>query len=102
MCKEYKVPIYSILTGILITLITGVFQNVFLLGVSYWGYFLPWLRRIVYPGSSLEILWVYFIADIIIWSVFIYLAIISVEEEEAKKRATRKRPARKAARKRRR
>jgi len=103
MCKEYRIPIYSILTGILITLITGLFQNVFLSGVSYWGYFLPWLSKAVYPGATLNVKWVNLFADIVIWSVFIYLALISVEEEEKKKRATRKRPTRKRiARKRRR
>jgi len=84
MYKQYKIPIYSLLTGIIITLITALFPNVFLMGISHWGYLLPWLRRVVYPGAPLEILWVYFISDIIIWSVLIYLALISVEEEKKK------------------
>jgi hypothetical protein len=99
MCKQYIIPIYSIITGIVITLITGLFPNVFLLGVNYWGYFLPWLRRIVYPGSPLEVLWIYLIVDVIIWSVLIYLTLLSVEEEETRKT---KRPVRRVARKRRR
>jgi len=90
MCKEYKTPIYSILTGILITLITGLFPNVFLLGVSYFGYFLPWLRRIVYQGAPFEVLWINFFVNIVIWSVLIYLAIVSIEEEKGKKKPIRK------------
>jgi membrane protein implicated in regulation of membrane protease activity len=89
MCNEYKLTIYSIITGIVITLITGLIPNVFLLGVKYWGYFLPWLR-LVLPGS-LEVSWIYFLADMVIWSVFAYLTILSVEEEERKKRPVRKR-----------
>jgi hypothetical protein len=91
MCKEYKIPIYSTLTGILITLLTGLFPNVFLLGVSYFGYFLPWLRRIVYPGAPLEVLWINFFVNIVIWSVLIYLAMVSIEEEKVKKKPIRKR-----------
>jgi hypothetical protein len=91
MCKEYKLSIYSITTGIIITLITGLIPNVFLLGVNYWGYFLPWLKRIVYPGAPLEVSWIYFLVDMVIWSVFVYLTILSVVEEEAKKRPARKR-----------
>ncbi|OGI12126.1 hypothetical protein A3K64_02210 [Candidatus Micrarchaeota archaeon RBG_16_36_9] len=96
MCNEYKVPIYSALAGILLTMITGVFSNIFLLEVNYWGYLFPWVRRMVYPGAPMEVLWVNFILDAIIWSVFIYLAILSVEKE--KKRPARRSPARKRRR----
>jgi len=95
MCKQYKIPIYSILTGIVITLITGFFPNVFLLGVSYWGYLLPWAMRTVYPGAPFEILWINFIVDIIIWSVLIYLTLLSVEEEKRKTVKVKKKSRRK-------
>jgi hypothetical protein len=85
MCKEYKTPIYSILAGLLITLITGLFPNVFLLGISYFGYFLPWLRRTAYAGASLEVVWVNLFVDIVIWSVLLYLAIVSIEEKPKKR-----------------
>jgi hypothetical protein len=85
MCKKYKIPIYSILAGILITLITGLFPNVFLLGVSYWGYFLPWLSKVVYPGATLNVIWINLFVNIVIWSVLLYLAIVSIEEGKKKK-----------------
>ena len=91
MCKEYIVPAYAIVTGILITLITGIFPNMFLLGVNYWGYFLPWLQRIVYPGAPLQVMWIYLTIDVIVWSVLVYLTLLSVVEEEKKKRPARKR-----------
>ena len=84
MCKQYKIPIYSILTGIILTLITGFFPNVFLIGITYWGYLLPWMSRIDYLGAPLEIIWINLLADIIIWSMLIYLALVSVEEEKMK------------------
>ncbi len=85
MCEEYKTPVYSIIAGMLITLITGLFPNVFLLGVSYWGYFLPWLSKVIYPGAALNVIWVNFFVDIVIWSVLLYLAIVSIEEGKVKK-----------------
>ena len=97
MCKQYKIPIYSLLTGIIITLITGFFPNVFLVGVSHWGYLLPWMRRVVYPGAPFEILWIYFISDIIIWAVLIYLALLSVQEE--KKQPVKMKPEKKIVKK---
>jgi hypothetical protein len=90
MCKEYKIPFYSLLAGILITLITSLFPNVFLWGVSYWGYLLPWLKRAAYPGSPTDILWINFFVNIVIWSVLIYLAIVSIEEGKGKKKPIRK------------
>jgi len=104
MCGQYKIPIYSLLTGIIITLITAFFPNVFLVGVSHWGYLLPWLRRVVYPGAPFEILWIYFITDIIIWSVLMYLALVSVGgEKKVKKKPvkkkTKKKPVKKKKRK---
>ena len=90
MCKKYKIPVYSILAGMFITLITGLFPNVFLLGVSYWGYFLPWLSKVVYPGATLNVKWVNLFADIVIWSVLLYLAIVSIEEDKTKKRVRKR------------
>ncbi len=84
MYKQYKIPIYSLLTGIIITLITGFFPNIFLIGVSYWGYLLPWMSRVVYPGAPLQIIWINFIVDVVIWSVLIYLGLLSIEEEKEK------------------
>ena len=89
MCKQYKIPAYSVLTGIIITLITALFPNVFLLGVSYFGYFLPWLRR-TYLGAPIEVMWVNFFVDVVIWSVLLYLAIVSIEEDKLN-RSVRKR-----------
>lgn len=38
----------------------------------------------VYLGAPLEIIWINFIVDIIIWSVLIYLGLVSIEEEKKK------------------
>jgi len=104
MCMKYKIIIYSILTGWFITLITGFFPNVFLSGVRYWGYLLPWSRAMAYSRALLDIMWVNFIVDIVIWSVLIYLALVSVEEKEIKliERKPTRRSVRKPAKKRKR
>jgi len=95
MNKKYEKQTYSILSGVLITVITGFIPNVFplMLGSDRWGYLLPWLRRIVYPGAPLEIVLTSFVADVLIWSVLTYLFLISVNEVEKKpvKRPARRR-----------
>jgi hypothetical protein len=48
-----------------------------MLGVGQWGYVLPWLRRIVYPGSPLEVVWQNLVADLTIWTLLSY-ALISI------------------------
>jgi len=100
MSEQYKISIYSLITGIIITLITGFFPNVFLIGVSYWGYLLPWTKQIVYPGAPFEILWINFIVDIIIWSVLVYLTLIGIEERE-KKKPVKKKPIKKKSKRKR-
>ena len=90
MCNQYKIPIYSLVTGIVLTLITGMFPNVFLLSYGTWGYFLPWAKRALQFMAPFEIIWINFIVDVIIWSVLIYLAILSIEEEKVKKKPVKK------------
>ncbi len=105
MCKQYKIPIYSILTGIILTLITGFFPNIFLIGITYWGYLLPWMSQIDYPGAPLEIIWINLLVDIIIWSMLIYLALVNVEEEKiktVKKKAVKIKPVKRKLRRRKR
>jgi len=89
MCKEYRIPTYSILTGILITLITAFFPNIFLFRDVYRGYLLPWIK-------NSEILWAGLLVNVIIWSVLIYLSLISIEKEKV--RPAKKKPAKKRKR----
>ena len=68
-----KMILTSIIGGIIITLITGLFLNTppMLVGASHFGYPLPWLTRLIihpqyFPWSvSIPNL----IIDIIIWSI---------------------------------
>lgn len=85
----------SLLIGFSITLLSGFLPNKTIygelpnikvasepvLGVGSWGYILPWLRKIVYPNSQLQVSWRNFFADIVIWSfisytLFIFLCIV--------------------------
>jgi len=60
--------IIAVIVGGIITLLTGLLSNQpDLLGVNYWGYPLPWLKQVVYPGTPKVILWDYLILDWLIW-----------------------------------
>jgi hypothetical protein len=48
-----------------------------ILGIGSWGYILPWLRKVVYPSSTLQVSWRNFIVDIAFWS-FIGYALLSI------------------------
>ena len=59
----------SLILGGILTILSGIFPNVTLglLGVAYWGYPIPWIRQVVYPGSPRVILWHFFVLDWLIW-----------------------------------
>ena len=63
-----KLLAYSLISAVLLTLLTGLApNNMGLLGVGYWGYFLPWLSKVVYPDAPYAINWLYFFIDVGIW-----------------------------------
>jgi len=56
-----------------------------ILGVGHWGYVLPWLRRIVYPGSASEVVLRNLAADIAIWTLVSYAFIFMIEARRSRK-----------------
>ncbi|MCK4364765.1 MAG: hypothetical protein KAW45_01815 [Thermoplasmatales archaeon] len=80
--KLIQIIIISIIVGIIITLITGLFSNQEnFLGSSRWGYPLHWLSRmIVGPQYSppLNIVWLNLIIDIVIWSIIVLVILLIV------------------------
>ena len=77
--KLILIIIGSIIAGIAITLITGLFHNKGgIIGSSRWGYPIHWLSKMVvgpqYTAPQ-EIVWGNLIYDIIIW-VFVSLFIL--------------------------
>lgn len=85
MYFKRKTLIYSVLIGLSITLLSSLITNntvigefpditfvsIPMLGVSYWGYPLPWMKLIIYPGEVKEPIWIHFIIDIVYWTVLI-------------------------------
>jgi len=87
----------ALVVGLLVTMLLGLSPNhaVYgelpnvgiaykpILGVGYWGYILPWLRKVVYPGSPLEVVWPNFVADIGVWTLLSYAVFLLIERRHA-------------------
>jgi len=50
-----------------------------MLGAGHWGYVLPWLTKVVYPGSATEIVWRNLAMDVVIWTLVSYAFILLIE-----------------------
>ena len=76
--------IFSIIGGIIITLITGLILNTppMLVGASHFGYPFPWLVRLIihpkYFPWRVNIL--YSVFDIIIWTVIVGIVLFIVSK----------------------
>ena len=96
---------FSILIGLVVTSVSGLMSNQSIigelpnarvvstpiLGVSYWGYVLPWLRQVVYPGAAKTVMWLNFAADVIIWSLIACVVLAVFKLPVAGKTANRRR-----------
>lgn len=68
--------IVSIVLGIVITLITGMIDiSGTLVGASNFGFPLAWVSMPVLATPVTNILWVNFIADVLIWSGIVFVII---------------------------
>jgi|GEM_PF-1865219 len=77
-----KSIIFSLVVGLALTFLTsflinnvviGEFPNIRfvslpIIGVNYWGYPLPWLKQVVYPGELKVPIWSHFVIDIAYWT----------------------------------
>ena len=105
----------SILIGLVVTVVSGINinQNIAgeipnvrvveqpLLGASYWGYILPWLRQIIVPGAIKTVMWLNFIADVLVWTIIAYIVLTLLKlpaQPQTKPRRRNKRPARRSRR----
>ena len=55
-----------------------------MLGVGYWGYILPWLRKIIYSGSQPEIVWGSFVSNSAIWSIISFALSLMIRSQNRK------------------
>ena len=64
-----RLVLSSCILGGIITIFSGLLPNIppGLLGVGYWGYPLPWIKQVVYPGAPKVIVWHFFVLDWLIW-----------------------------------
>jgi hypothetical protein len=75
--------VVSILGGVIIALLTGLFSNTpeMLLGAEHYGFPLAWLiRMIVAPEyNPWRIEFLNFLADVVVWSVILFVIVLIVE-----------------------
>lgn len=96
---------FSLVIGLLVTLLTsfiinntviGEFPNLSfvsipMVGVSYWGYPLPWLKQVIYPGQMKEPILTHLAIDVAYWAGLVlmikvlYLRKVKVKDRIAKK-----------------
>ena len=100
MKKIQKITICSILIGIAVTLVSGAFPNHNVVGdfpnikvvypypppgMSYWGYLLPWLKRVVImPIPPKTIIWQNLIIDLVVWSIVPFAVLTVFFREKTK------------------
>jgi hypothetical protein len=67
--------------GILVTGLTGLINNTpeGLVGAVHYGYPLPWLYQVVYPGAPMQVDPVILLVDIAIWSVIIGMILLLLQ-----------------------
>ena len=76
--------VVSILGGVIIALLTGLFSNTpeMLLGAEHYGIPFAWLiRMIVAPEyNPWRIEFLNFLADVVVWSVILFVIVLIVEK----------------------
>ncbi|MFW9771224.1 MAG: hypothetical protein ACFFFB_01325 [Candidatus Heimdallarchaeota archaeon] len=73
---ENKITILiSVLSGIILNVVLGFIPNPIgsLLGSQQWGYPIYWLSQVIYPGAPIEISWLTFLFDVIVWTLSFFL-----------------------------
>jgi len=72
-----KLVVFSILGGVVVTLLTGLLSNTVLLGAEHYGYPLAWLVRLVlapeYFPWRVDVL--NLIVDLVIWIIIVGIVV---------------------------
>ncbi|VVB75601.1 Uncharacterised protein [Candidatus Tiddalikarchaeum anstoanum] len=85
--------IYSVIGGLCISLLTGLFQTPYyaILGANLWGLPFPWLTQAVLGpdvAAPFNIIWVSVFFNVVIWSVVLFLGIELFEIGKKKEHKT--------------
>ncbi len=75
--KLFLFVLFSIIGGISITLITGLFRYPAdeIVGVERWGFPFFWLSQVIYPGTEKIIHWSNLLIDILVWGCSLFMTI---------------------------
>jgi len=117
MLPSKRVLPFLLVAGLALTLATSLvpntgvigefpdvrFVSVPMLGVSYWGSPLPWVKQVVYPGAPRQLVWPNLLADVAFWVLLVAAAKVLWFKVLSKPKPGRKRrPGRRGSRRRRR
>jgi hypothetical protein len=82
MLMNVKMIIYSILAGLVITILTGLFTNMpsKLLGAVHYGYPFAWLIRLVIAPEHFpwRVNMLKLIMNMVIWSIVVFIIIFGI------------------------
>ncbi|MFW9939330.1 MAG: hypothetical protein ACFFD5_16935, partial [Candidatus Thorarchaeota archaeon] len=67
--KAKIIAIFSIILGIIISLVTGLipYPTTSIIGVKKWGYPFFWLSKPISPDAVANITWAFLLFDILFW-----------------------------------
>ena len=79
--KTSRILALALGLGVLVTGLTGLINNTpeGLVGAVHYGYPLPWLYQVVYPGAPMQVDPVILLVDIAIWSVIIGMILLLLQ-----------------------
>jgi len=86
--SSMKMVIFAVIGGIIITLVTGLFNNTpeMLMGAVYYGFPFAWLEMMVVAPQYFP--WVVrplrLILDIVIWTVVVWVILFAVSKAKKK------------------
>ena len=84
---ERRAVIFSVIIGLVLTLLTtlvpnniviGEFPNIRfvsipMIGITYYGYPLPWIKQVVMPGAARQAIWSHLLINTIYWGGLVLL-----------------------------
>jgi hypothetical protein len=99
MWVDRETIVFSFIIGLLITLLSSLlinnvvigefpnirFVSIPFIGMTYYGYPLPWMKQAVVPGTVKELILTHLILDVAYWTGFVALIIKVVYPDFAKK-----------------
>jgi len=78
--KQLKLGVIALVVGIVITLLTALINMTppGLMGATWYGLPLPWYIVIVYPGSPTRIRPLRLVADIVVWTIVVWVILFVI------------------------